>query len=63
MVIAPVALAATAGALLLGGWSGIPGACKAPATAAHALHDGTFARTRLALCQSRPWRPAMMAIR
>jgi hypothetical protein len=63
MVIAPVALAATVGALVLGGWSGVPGACRAPATAAHASDGSTFSRTRLALCQSRPWSHAMMAVR
>ncbi len=61
ILITPVALAATAGALLIGGWSSIPGACKAAPATAHSSHGRTPARSRLALCQSTSWRPAMMA--
>ena len=60
LLITPLALAATAGALLICGWSNNPGACKVPPTA-HASHGGTPARSRLTLCSSTPWRPAIMA--
>ncbi len=62
ILIAPLALAATAGALLIGGWSGNPGACKATAAAtAHSSHGGPPARAPQALCLSRAWHPATMA--
>ncbi|HKB29859.1 MAG TPA: hypothetical protein VKD26_03400 [Streptosporangiaceae bacterium] len=63
ILIAPVALAATAGALLIGGWSsGGPGACKAAPAMAHSSHGGTPGRSRLAaLCQSTSWRAGTLA--
>jgi len=61
ILIAPLALAATAGALLIGGWSSNPGACKATPATAHSSHGGPPARARQALCLSRAWHPAMMA--
>jgi hypothetical protein len=62
ILIAPVALAATAGSLLIGGWSSGPGACKAAPTTAHHSHGlaaSTRKRPALTLCQSTPWRPVM----
>jgi hypothetical protein len=60
ILIAPLALAATAGALLIGGWSNAPGACRATPATAHSSHGGPPARARQALCLSRAWHPAMM---
>ncbi len=50
ILIAPVALAATCAALLIGGWSSGPNACKARPAAAHSLHRGAPAPARAALC-------------
>jgi hypothetical protein len=61
ILIAPLALAATTGALLIGGWSNNPGACRATPAAAHSSHGGPPAGARPALCLSRAWHPAMMA--
>ena len=61
ILIAPLALAATAGALLIGGWSNNPSACRATPAAAHSSHGGPPARARQALCLPRTWHPAMMA--
>ncbi|HUK70759.1 MAG TPA: hypothetical protein VLW50_18705 [Streptosporangiaceae bacterium] len=67
ILITPVALAATAGALLVGGWSSGPGTCKAAPAMTHSSH-GRAPSTRLrptrlrpatARCQSTPWRPVM----
>jgi hypothetical protein len=64
IVIAPVALAVTAVALLTGGWSSSPGACKAAPAASHSSHSmqgrTPSNRVRPALCQL-PGRPAMAA--
>ena len=60
ILITPVALAAAAAALLIGGWSGSPGACKARPATAHSSHGRTPAPARLAMCQTTGWRPAMM---
>ncbi len=63
IVIAPVALAVTAGALLIGGWSGSPGACKAAPPTSHIqrLQGRTPSPSlRPGVCQL-PWRPAMAA--
>jgi hypothetical protein len=61
ILITPLALAATAGALLIGGWSSNPGACKAAPATAHSSHGGPPARGRQALCLSRTWRPVTIA--
>jgi hypothetical protein len=59
IVIAPVALGAAAAALLLGGWSGNPGTCKAMA-AAHSALRGAPVPPRLSFCPPvMPWRPAI----
>ncbi len=61
ILIAPVALAATAGALLIGGWSSSPGACKAAPAAAHSSHGRALARSRPTLCHSTFRSPVMIA--
>lgn len=62
ILFTPVALAATAGALLIGGWSSGPGACKAAPAMAHSSHGrapSAHVRPALANCQSTPLRPVM----
>jgi hypothetical protein len=59
ILIAPLALAATAGALLIGGWSSSPGACRAAPAAAHSSHGKPPARAPQARCLPRAWQPAM----
>jgi hypothetical protein len=61
ILIAPVALAATACALLIGGWSSNPGTCKAAPATAHSSHGGPPARSRPALCLPKTQHPTMMA--
>ena len=62
IVIAPVALTAAAVALMLGGWSSSPGACKAGIATVHAASRAPArppARARLGSCQSTWLRPAV----
>ncbi len=52
ILITPVALVATAAALLIGGWSGGPGACKATPAASHSAQRRAPALPLIDLCQS-----------
>lgn len=52
ILIAPVALAATCAALLIGGWSSGPSTCKARPAAAHSLKSSPSGPARPALCRS-----------
>ena len=50
IVIAPVALAAACAALLIGGWSANPSACRARPAATHAQHRPAPALLQAAFC-------------
>jgi hypothetical protein len=52
IVITPVALVAAAAALLIGGWSGGPGACKATTAASQSAHRRAPALPLAPLCPS-----------
>ncbi len=51
IIIAPVALAATCAALLIGGWSSGPSACKVKPVTTHSLHRDAPMLLRGGLCQ------------
>jgi hypothetical protein len=52
IVITPVALVAAAAALLIGGWSGGPGACKATTAASQSAHRRAPLLPLTPLCRS-----------
>jgi hypothetical protein len=60
ILITPVALVAAAAALLIGGWSGGPGACKAAPAASHSSLRRAPARPLIPLCQSTLLQPAIV---
>jgi hypothetical protein len=51
ILIAPVALAATCAALLIGGWSNGPNTCKARPAFAHSMHRNAPGLTQGPLCR------------